>query len=212
MLAGNDGREENFTKPPGIERMDPTLIIDRTGSPDRSAAGGYEDEDRVGKDGGMLFSDIPPNKIPWKQESANCLTIGIYRRATRRRVGSNGLPFREGRWSWRSMAIAGFEMDAPLSSLAEVHTLADGSRRRAHRPNDWCPQQRRCLFHRSRVRMESNGNPKREMNYAGVFRRRSRYRHPADKGLTRRTDRFSPTSASYVAQSDQRQQSSGCST
>ena len=209
-----------FPKPPGIERLDPAL--DRLIAPDATIevlAGGYVwTEGPVWvKDGGyLLFSDIPPNEIHrWKDGEG----AGLYLKpsgytGTELRggeVGSNGLVLdREGRLvlaQHGDRRIA--RMDAPLNTpRPKFTTLADRyNGARFNSPND-------LVFHSNgdvyftdpAYGMEKQwDDPKREMNYAGVFRR-------AKDGtvtlLTREMTRpnglaFSPDEKRlYVAQSD----------
>ena len=209
-----------FPKPPGIERIDPAL--DKLIAPDATIevlSGGYVwSEGPVWvKDGGyLLFSDIPPNAIHrWKEgEGARLYLRPSGYTGTEPRggeVGSNGLTLdREGRLvlaQHGDRRIA--RMDAPLAKPQPKYTTLadryDGAR--FNSPND-------LIFHSSGAiyftdpayGMEKQwDDPKREMNYAGVFRR-------ATDGtvtlLTREMTRpnglaFSPDERRlYVAQSD----------
>ena len=207
-------------KPPGIERLDPAL--DQLVAPDAAIevlAGGYDwTEGPVWvKEGGyLLFSDIPPNAIHrWKQGEGARLYLkpSGYTGAEPRggEVGSNGLVLdRDGRLvlaQHGDRRIA--RMDAPLASpQPKFTTLADRyNGARFNSPND-------LVFHSSgdiyftdpAYGMEKQwDDPKRELPYAGVFRR-------AKDGtvtlLTRDMTRpnglaFSPDERRlYVAQSD----------
>jgi gluconolactonase len=210
----------NFPKPPGIERLDPAL--DKLIAPDATIevlAGGYTwSEGPIWvKDGGyLLFSDIPPNEIHrWKEGEGARLYLkpSGYTGSEPRggEVGSNGLTIdREGRLvlaQHGDRRIA--RMDAPLGKPeAKYSTIADRyNGTRFNSPND-------VIFH-------SNGDvyftdpayglekqwsdPKREMDYAGVFRRD---KDGAVALLTREMTRpnglaFSPDERRlYVAQSD----------
>jgi gluconolactonase len=129
--------QNNFPKPPGIERLDPAL--DQLIAPDaviEVLAGGYDwTEGPVWvKNGGyLLFSDIPPNRIHrWKEgEGATLyLTPSGYTGTEKRggEVGSNGLTLdRDGRLvlaQHGDRRIA--RMDAPLSNpQPKFTTLAD---------------------------------------------------------------------------------------
>ena len=86
--------QNNFPKPPGIERLDPAL--DQLIAPDATIevlAGGYDwTEGPVWiKDGGyLLFSDIPPNRIHrWKQgEGARAVPDAVGLHGLRRRAAA----------------------------------------------------------------------------------------------------------------------------
>lgn len=209
-----------FPKPPGIERIDPAL--DKLIAPDATIevlSGGYVwSEGPVWvKDGGyLLFSDIPPNAIHrWKEgESARLyLRPSGYTGAEPRggEVGSNGLTLdREGRLvlaQHGDRRIA--RLDAPLTNpQPKFTTLADRyDGARFNSPND-------LVFHSSGAiyftdpayGMEKQwDDPRREMNYAGVFRRGT---DGTVALLTREMTRpnglaFSPDERRlYVAQSD----------
>ena len=214
-------QDKPFPKPPGIERLDPAL--DRLVAPDATIevlAGGYDwTEGPVWvKDGEyLLFSDIPPNAIHrWKQgEGAKLYLKPSGYTGTEPRggeVGSNGLVLdREGRLvlaQHGDRRIA--RMEAPLNAPQPTYTtLADRfGGARFNSPND-------LVFHSSgdiyftdpAYGMEKQWeDPKRELQYAGVFRR-------AKDGtvtlLTKEMTRpngiaFSPDERRlYVAQSDQ---------
>ena len=220
MVTGPQDKS-GFPKPPGIERLDPAL--DRLIAPDATIevlAGGYDwSEGPVWVRNGayLLFSDIPPNAIHrWKDGEGARLYLrpSGYTGSEPRggEVGSNGLTLdREGRLvlaQHGDRRIA--RMDAPLDKpQPEFTTLAERyNGARFNSPND-------LVFH-------SNGDvyftdpayglekqwadPRREMDYAGVFRR------SASDGtvtlLTREMTRpngiaFSPDERRlYVAQSD----------
>jgi gluconolactonase len=212
--------QSTFPKPPGIERLDPAL--DKLIAADATIevlAGGYDwTEGPVWiKDGGyLLFSDIPPNRIHrWKEgEGARLyLTPSGYTGTAPRggEVGSNGLTLdRQGRLllaQHGDRRIAA--MDAPLGkpepkfvSLAEKH---DGAR--FNSPNDLVVRSNGDIYFTDPAYgMEKQwDDPKREMNYAGVFRR------AADGTVTLLTKEmtrpnglaFSPDERRlYVAQSD----------
>jgi gluconolactonase len=210
-----------FPKPPGIERLDPAL--DRlipTNAVIEVLAGGYDwTEGPVWvKDGGyLLFSDIPPNQIHrWKDgEGAKLyLTPSGYTGTEKRggEVGSNGLILDlEGRLllaQHGDRRIA--RMDAPLSKPQPTFaTLADRyDGKRFNSPNDLVIHSNGDIYFTDPAYgMEKQwDDPKREMAYAGVFRRDK-------KGtvtlLTREMTRpnglaFSPDERRlYVAQSDQ---------
>jgi gluconolactonase len=213
--------QNNFPKPPGVERLDPAL--DQLIAPDATIevlAGGYDwTEGPVWvKDGGyLLFSDIPPNKIHrWKQgEGAKLyLTPSGYTGSAPRggEVGSNGLTLdKQGRLV---MAQHGdrriARMDAPLSSpQPKFTTLADRFQKaRFNSPNDLVFRSNGDIYFTDPAYgMEKQWeDPKREMDYAGVFRR------AADGTVTLLTKEmtrpngiaFSPDERRlYVAQSDQ---------
>lgn len=222
LLAGETMDAQNtFPKPPGIERLDPAL--DQLIAPDAAIevlAGGYDwTEGPVWvKDGGyLLFSDIPPNQIHrWKQgEGAKLyLTPSGYTSKEPRggEVGSNGLTLdREGRLvlaQHGDRRIA--RMDAPLSSpQARFTTLADRYQKaRFNSPNDLVFRSNGDIYFTDPAYgMEKQwDDPKREMNYAGVFRRTP---DGTVTLLTKEMTRpngiaFSPDERRlYVAQSDQ---------
>ena len=210
----------DFPKPPGIERLDPAL--DKLIAPDATIevlAGGYTwSEGPIWvKDGGyLLFSDIPPNEIHrWKEGEGARLYLkpSGYTGSEARggEVGSNGLTIdREGRLvlaQHGDRRIA--RMDAPLGKPQPKYTtLADRyNGARFNSPND-------VVFHRNgdiyftdpAYGLEKQwSDPKREMDYAGVFRRG---KDGAVTLLTREMTRpnglaFSPDERRlYVAQSD----------
>jgi gluconolactonase len=178
--------QNSFPKPPGIERLDPAL--DQLVAPDaviEVLAGGYDwTEGPVWvKDGGyLLFSDIPPNQIHrWKEgEGAKLyLTPSGYTGTEKRggEVGSNGLTLdREGRLvlaQHGDRRIA--RMDAPLSKpQPKFTTLADSYQKaRLNSPNDLVFRSNGDIYFTDPAYgMEKQwDDPKREMNYAGVFRR-----------------------------------------
>ena len=181
--------QNNFPKPPGIERLDPAL--DQLVAPDaviEVLAGGCDwTEGPVWiKDGGyLLFSDIPPNQIHrWKDgEGAKLyLTPSGYTGTEKRggEVGSNGLTVdREGRLvlaQHGDRRIA--RMDAPLSKpQPKFTTLADRYQQaRLNSPNDLVFRSNGDIYFTDPAYgMEKQwDDPKREMNYAGVFRRTRR--------------------------------------
>ena len=181
--------QNNFPKPPGIERLDPAL--DQLIAPDAAIevlAGGYDwTEGPVWvKNGGyLLFSDIPPNQIHrWKEgEGAKLyLTPSGYTGTEKRggEVGSNGLTLdREGRLvlaQHGDRRIA--RMDAPLSKpQPKFTTLADryqGARLQQSQRSG-VSSNGDIYFTDPAYGMEKQwDDPKREMNYAGVFRRTPR--------------------------------------
>lgn len=211
----------DFPKPPGIERLDPAL--DRLLDPSATIevlSGGYTwTEGPVWvKDGGyLLFSDIPPNEIHRYRQGEGArlfLKPSGYTGSEPRggEVGSNGLTLdREGRLvlaQHGDRRIA--RLDSPLAKpVAKYTTLADRyGGARFNSPND-------LVFHSSgdiyftdpAYGMEKQWeDPKREMNYAGVFRRSAK--DGAVTLLTREMTRpngiaFSPDEKRlYVAQSD----------
>jgi len=187
MFAAGEtmGAQNNFPKPPGIERLDPAL--DRLIAPDaviEVLAGGYDwTEGPVWiKNGGyLLFSDIPPNQIHrWKEgEGAKLyLTPSGYTGTEKRggEVGSNGLTLdRQGRLvlaQHGDRRIA--RMDAPLSNpQPKFTTLADRYQKaRFNSPNDVVFRSNGDVYFTDPAYgMEKQwDDPKREMNYAGVFR------------------------------------------
>src|SRR5687767_5106564 len=221
LLAGETMvAQNNFPKTPGIERLDPAL--DQLVAPDATIevlAGGYDwTEGPVWvKNGGyLLFSDIPPNQIHrWKEgEGAKLfLTPSGYTGTEKRggEVGSNGLALdREGRLvlaQHGDRRIA--RMDAPLSSpQPKFTTLADRYQKaRFNSPNDLVFRSNGDIYFTDPAYgLEKQWeDPKREMNYAGVFRR------AADGTVTLLTKEmtrpngiaFSPDERRlYVAQSD----------
>src|SRR5688500_10415829 len=210
-----------FPKPPGIERLDPAL--DRLVAPDATIevlAGGYDWSEGpvwVKSGGYLLFSDIPPNAIHrWKEgEGARLYLRPSGYTGTEPRggeVGSNGLTVdRDGRLvlaQHGDRRIA--RMDAPLtdpqpkfSTLADRHNGA-----RFNSPNDLVFHSNGDLYFTDPAYgMEKQwDDPKREMDYAGVFRRA---RDGTVSLMTREMTRpnglaFSPDERRlYVAQSDQ---------
>jgi gluconolactonase len=212
--------KSKFPTPPGIERLDPAL--DELIAPDATIevlAGGYTwSEGPIWvKDGGyLLFSDIPPNEIHrWKEGEGARLYLkpSGYTGSEARggEVGSNGLTIdREGRLvlaQHGDRRVA--RMDASLATPQPKYTTLadryDGAR--FNSPND-------LVFHSNgdiyftdpAYGLEKQWNdPKREMNYAGVFRRG---RDGTVTLLTREMTRpnglaFSPDERRlYVAQSD----------
>ena len=214
--------QNNFPKPPGIERLDPAL--DSLIAPDATIevlAGGYDwtEGPLWIKDGGyLLFSDIPPNQIHrWKEgEGARLyLTPSGYTGSAKRggEVGSNGLTLdRDGRLvlaQHGDRRIA--RMDAPLSSpQAKYTTLADRFQKaRFNSPNDLVFRSNGDIYFTDPAYgMEKQwDDPGREMDYAGVFRRTP---DGTVTLLTREMTRpngiaFSPDEKRlYVAQSDER--------
>jgi gluconolactonase len=148
-------------------------------------AGGYDwTEGPVWvKDGGyLLFSDIPPNQIHRWRDSEGAklyLTPSGYTGTEKRggEVGSNGLTLdREGRLvlaQHGDRRIA--RMDAPLSKpQPKFTTLADSYQKaRLNSPNDLVFRSNGDIYFTDPAYgMEKQwDDPKREMNYAGVFRR-----------------------------------------
>ena len=210
----------SFPKPPGIERLDPALdALVAADAAIEVLAGGYDwTEGPVWvKDGGyLLFSDIPPNQIHrWKQgEGARLyLTPSGYTGTEKRggEVGSNGLTIdREGRLvlaQHGDRRIA--RMDAPLGKpQAKFVTLADRyNGARFNSPNDVVFRSNGDVYFTDPAYgMEKQwDDPKREMNYAGVFLRKT---DGTITLLTRDMTRpngiaFSPDERRlYVAQSD----------
>ena len=211
----------SFPKPPGIERLDPALeTLIASDATIEVLAGGYEwTEGPVWvKDGGyLLFSDIPKNAINrWKEgEGAKpYLTPSGYTGTEPRggETGSNGLTIdREGRLVLAQHGDRRIgRMDAPLNKpQPKFTTLADRyNGARFNSPNDLVFRSNGDLYFTDPAYgMEKQwDDPKREMNYAGVFRR------AADGTvtlLTRDMTRpnglaFSPDERRlYVAQSDQ---------
>jgi gluconolactonase len=213
-------QDNTFPKPPGIERLDPAF--DKLIAADaviEVLAGGYTwTEGPVWvKDGGyLLFSDIPPNRIHrWKQgEGASLyLTPSGYTGTEKRggETGSNGLTLdREGRLTLAQHGdrrVA--RMDAPLGKpQPKFVTLADRyNGARFNSPNDLVFRSNGDLYFTDPAYgMEKQwDDPKREMNYAGVFLRRT---DGSVTLLTRDMTRpngiaFSPDERRlYVAQSD----------
>ena len=222
VTAGGSMTTQNagFAKPPGIERLDPTL--DKLIAADaviEVLAGGYDwTEGPVWiKDGGyLLFSDIPPNRIHrWKQGegAALYLTPSGYTGTEKRggEVGSNGLTVdREGRLvlaQHGDRRIA--RMDASLSKpQPKFVTLADRyNGARFNSPNDVVFKSNGDLYFTDPAYgMEKQwDDAKREMDYAGVFLRKT---DGTVTLLTRDMTRpngiaFSPDERRlYVAQSD----------
>ena len=222
--------QNNFPKPPGIERLDAALdALIAPGATIEVLAGGYDwSEGPVWvKDGGyLLFSDIPPNRIHrWKEgEGAKLyLTPSGYTGSEKRggEVGSNGLTLdRQGRLvlaQHGDRRIA--RMDAPLSSpQPKFTTLADRyAGARFNSPNDLVFRSNGDLYFTDPAYgMEKQwDDPKREMNYAGVFRRSG---DGTVTLLTKEMTRpnglaFSPTSGVSTWHSRTNpQRSGGCST
>jgi len=189
--------QNNFPKPPGIERLDPAL--DQLIAPDATIevlAGGYDwTEGPVWiKDGGyLLFSDIPPNRIHrWKQgEGAKLyLTPSGYTGTEPRggEVGSNGLTLdREGRLvlaQHGDRRIA--RMDAPLSKpQPKFTTLADRFQKaRFNSPNDVVFRSNGDIYFTDPAYgMEAVGRPEaRDELRRRLPAGRRRHRHPADQG------------------------------
>lgn len=204
-----------------IERLDPALdtLIDPNATIDVLAEGYDWSEGPVWvKDGGfLLFSDVPKNVVHrWKQgEGAKpYLTPSGYTGQEPRggETGSNGLTLdRQGRLvlcQHGDRRVA--RMDAPLSAPKPAFTpLADRYQgARFNSPNDLVFHSNGDLYFTDPAYgMEKQwDDPRREMNYAGVFRRNA-------KGdvtlLTKEMTRpnglaFSPDEKRlYVAQSDQ---------
>ncbi len=214
-------QETNFPKPPGIERLDPAL--DRLIAPDAAIevlAGGYDwTEGPVWvKDGGyLLFSDIPPNRIHrWKQgEGAKLyLTPSGYTGSEKRggETGSNGLIIdREGRLTLaqhgdRRIARMDASLSSPRPSFTTLADRFDG--KRFNSPNDLVQRSNGDIYFTDPAYgMEKQWeDPKREMDYAGVF---LRTRDGKVTLLTRDMTRpnglaFSPDERRlYIAQSDE---------
>ena len=188
FAAAMPSRQDKTPPPekPRIERLDPAL--DRLVAPDAPVeivAEGYEwAEGPVWiKDGGyVLFSDVLKNTIHrWKQgEGAKpWLTPSGYTGSEPRggETGSNGLTLdREGRLvlaQHGDRRVA--RMDAPLASpQPKFVTLADRyDGARFNSPNDLVFKRNGDLYFTDPAYgMEKQwDDPKREMNYAGVFRR-----------------------------------------
>jgi gluconolactonase len=207
---------------PRIERLDPAL--DQLIAPDARVeilAEGYDwSEGPLWIPGGkfVLFSDIPPNQIHRWQEGAGAklyLSPSGYTGTAPRggEVGSNGLTLdRQGRLvlaQHGDRRIA--RMDAPLDNPApRFVTIADRYQgKRFNSPNDLVFKSNGDLYFTDPAYgMEKQWeDPKREMDYAGVFR-------VAADGtvtlLTRDMTRpnglaFSPDEKTlYVAQSDEK--------
>lgn len=215
------GQPGTFPKPPGIERLDPAL--DRLIAPDAQIevlAGGYDwTEGPVWvKEGGyLLFSDIPPNRIHrWKQGegAALYLTPSGYTGTEPRggETGSNGLILdRQGRLllaQHGDRRIA--RMEAPLSAPTPNYTtLADRYQgARFNSPNDLVEHSSGSIYFTDPAYgMEKQwDDPKREMSYAGVFRRGGDGTVTLlTKDMTRPNGlAFSPDERRlYIAQSDQ---------
>ena len=210
-----------FPKPPGIERLDPAL--DRLVAPDATIevlAGGYDWSEGpvwVKSGGYLLFSDIPPNAIHrWKDgEGARLYLRPSGYTGTEPRggeVGSNGLTLdRDGRLvlaQHGDRRIA--RMDAPLTDpQPKFSPLADRyNGARFNSPNDLVFHSNGDLYFTDPAYgMEKQwDDPKREMDYAGIFRRA---RDGTVSLMTREMTRpnglaFSPDERRlYVAQSDQ---------
>jgi gluconolactonase len=208
-------------KPPGIERLDPAL--DRLLAPDAKIeilAEGYEwAEGPIWVKNGafLLFSDVLKNTVHrWKQgEGARpYLTPSGYTSSEPRggETGSNGLTLdHEGRLVLaqhgdRRVAV----MDAPLTRPeAKFTTLADKFEgARFNSPNDLVFKSNGDLYFTDPAYgMEKQwDDPKREMSYAGVFRRGKDGKVTLlTKDMTRPNGlAFSPDEKLlYVAQSDQ---------
>ena len=213
--------QNNFPKPPGIERLDPAL--DTLIAPDAAIevlAGGYDWTEGpvwIRNGGYLLFSDIPPNQIHrWKEgEGARLyLTPSGYTGTTKRggEVGSNGLTLdRQGRLLLaqhgdRRIARMDAPLDTPQPKFVPLAEKFSGAR--FNSPNDLIVKSNGDVYFTDPAYgMEKQWeDPKREMNYAGVFRR-------AGDGtvtlLTKEMTRpnglaFSPDeSRLYVAQSDE---------
>ena len=211
---------ESRQKPPGIERLDPAL--DRLVAPDARIeilSEGYDWSEGpvwVKSGGSLLFSDIPKNVVHrWKEgEGARpYLTPSGYTGSEPRggETGSNGLTLdREGRLVLaqhgdRRVAI----MDAPLASPApKFTTLADRYEgARFNSPNDLVFKSNGDLYFTDPAYgMEKQWeDPRREMAYAGVFRRTTDGKVTLlTKDMTRPNGlAFSPDERLlYVAQSD----------
>jgi gluconolactonase len=183
---GNSMSEQNAAAAPGIERLDPAL--DRLIAPDakiETLAEGYEWAEGpiwVKAGGYLLFSDVLKNTVHrWKEgEGAKpYLTPSGYTSTAPRggETGSNGLTLdRTGRLVLaqhgdRRVAY----MDAPLTSpQPKFVTLADTFEgARFNSPNDLVFKSNGDLYFTDPAYgMEKQwDDPKREMKYAGVFRR-----------------------------------------
>ena len=206
--------------PPGIERLDPAL--DKLLAPDAKIeilAEGYEWSEGpiwVKNGGFLLFSDVLKNTVHrWKQgEGAKpYLTPSGYTSNVPRggETGSNGLTLdHEGRLVLaqhgdRRVAV----MDAPLTKPEpKFTTLADRFEgARFNSPNDLVFKSNGDLYFTDPAYgMEKQWeDPKREMNYAGVFRRSKDGKVTLlTKDMTRPNGlAFSPDEKLlYVAQSD----------
>lgn len=207
---------------PRIERLDPAL--DALVAPDATVevlAKGYDWSEGPlwVRDGGyVLFSDIPPNQIHrWKEGEGAKLYLspsGYTGTAPRGgEVGSNGLTLdRQGRLvlaQHGDRRIA--RMDAPLGNPAPTFvTVADRyDGKRFNSPNDLVFKSNGDLYFTDPAYgMEKQwDDPKREMDYAGVFRMTP---DGTVSLLTREMTRpngiaFSPDEKIlYVAQSDEK--------
>ncbi len=203
-----------------IERLDPALdrLIDANAKIEILADGYDWSEGPVWiKEGGyLLFSDVPQNVVHrWKEgeKAAPYLTPSGYTGSEPRggETGSNGLTLdREGRLvlaQHGDRRVA--RMDAPLSApKAEFVTLADRYEgARFNSPNDLVFDSKGNLYFTDPAYgMEKQwDDPRREMSYAGVFRRSAAGEVML---LTREMTRpngiaFSPDEKRlYVAQSD----------
>ncbi len=220
--AGDPMTEQTPPTAPGIERLDPAL--DRLLAPDtkiETLAEGYEwSEGPVWvKNGGyLLFSDVLKNTVHrWKagEGAKPYLTPSGYTSNVPRggETGSNGLTLdREGHLvlcQHGDRRVA--RMDAPLDNPKPVFvTLADKFEgARFNSPNDLVFKSNGDLYFTDPAYgMEKQwDDPKREMNYAGVFRRSGDGKVTLlTKDMTRPNGlAFSPDEKLlYVAQSDEK--------
>lgn len=187
-LAGAEAMSEQsgaFPKPPGIERLDPALdeLVDPKATIE-VLAGGYDwTEGPVWvRDGNyLLFSDIPPNRIhKWKEgEGASLyLTPSGYTGTEKRggEVGSNGLILDRGgrlllaQHGDRRIARMEAPVSAPQPKYATVADRYEGAR--FNSPNDLVQHSNGDIYFTDPAYgLEKQwDDPKREMNYAGVFR------------------------------------------
>jgi gluconolactonase len=221
-MTDGQGGAASRQKPPGIERLDPAL--DRLVAPDATIeilSEGYDWSEGpvwVKAGGYLLFSDVPENVVHrWKEgEGARpYLKPSGYTGSEPRggETGSNGLTLdRDGRLVLaqhgdRRVAV----MDAPLASPApKFTTLADRyDGARFNSPNDLVFKSNGDLYFTDPAYgMEKQWeDPRREMAYAGVFRRGSDGKVTL---LTQEMTRpnglaFSPDEkVLYVAQSDEK--------
>ena len=220
--AGALMTEQTPPTAPGIERLDPAL--DRLLAPDtriETLAEGYEWAEGpiwVKNGGYLLFSDVLKNTVHrWKagEGAKPYLTPSGYTSSAPRggETGSNGLTLdHEGRLvlcQHGDRRVA--RMDAPLTSPKPAFvTLADKyDGTRFNSPNDLVFKSNGDLYFTDPAYgMEKQwDDPKREMNYAGVFRRSADGKVTLlTKDMTRPNGlAFSPDEKLlYVAQSDEK--------
>jgi gluconolactonase len=220
--AGDLMTEQTPPTAPGIERLDPAL--DRLLAPEtriETLAEGYEWAEGpiwVKNGGYLLFSDVLKNTVHrWKagEGAKPYLTPSGYTSSAPRggETGSNGLTLdHEGRLvlcQHGDRRVA--RMDAPLTSPKPAFvTLADKyDGARFNSPNDLVFKSNGDLYFTDPAYgMEKQwDDPKREMNYAGVFRRSADGKVTLlTKDMTRPNGlAFSPDEKLlYVAQSDEK--------